>query len=277
MRITYVCTNFNGAQFTHTAVESLLSNRGHQCSVVIVDNRSTQADVEELRRFASRLTDVHLLLNRENLGYFGGLNVGIRYARMRWPEINLYVVGNNDLIFHSKFVDSIEAARETFEQHPVVSPDVVTLAGTHQNPHAIDRISKRRALVYDLYYSNYQLSRVISEVARLTSVLTRRRDQEEWRTARQIHLGHGSCYLLGPVFFANFAELWAPSFLMGEEFFLSKQLGDRGFKIYYEPGIAVTHQDHKTVSTVPPRLIWENSRTAHKACRQLGAFDQCSG
>src|ERR1700676_135036 len=104
--------------------------------------------------------------------------------------------------------------------HPVICPDIVTLDGIHQNPHVIERISRIRELVYDIYYSYYYVALLIRRLASLTARFTDRTDETEWSVRRLIYQGHGACYVLGPAFFRNCAELWAPTFLMGEEFFL---------------------------------------------------------
>ena len=44
---------------------------------------------------------------------------------------------------------------------------------------------------------------------------------------------------------------------MGEEYFLSKQLSDKGLHTYYEPSIKVTHHCHSAIDKIPSRKIWE--------------------
>jgi GT2 family glycosyltransferase len=70
------------------------------------------------------------------------------------------------------------------------------------------------------------------------------------------------------VFFRHFEELWAPSFLMHEEYFLSKQLSDKGLSVYYEPSIKVLHRCHGAMATITSRKAWEAARAAQKIYRQ---------
>jgi GT2 family glycosyltransferase len=144
----------------------------------------------------------------------------------------------------------------------------VTLDGEHQNPHVVKKISKSREVVYDLYYSNYLLARLILWMARATRSLTDREDERQYRTAQPIYQGHGSCYLIGPKFFEHFQELWAPTFLMGEEFFLSKQLSDKGMKTWYTPAIQVTHCCHGALGSLPSKKLWQFARDAHRVYRR---------
>lgn len=268
MKIGFVCTNYNNTKFTREAVHSLLSNQNHDLHIVIVDNKSNPQSVIELLELQADFPQIMIILNEENLGYFRGLNTGIKFLRKHHPLTEFMMVGNNDLTFAPNFINSIEAKKIIFEKYPVVSPDVITVDGVHQNPHVIQRVGKIRELMYDLYFSNYQLGQLIKWLARLSNSFTDRIDEESWETAQPIYQGHGSCYLLGPLFFSEFKELWAPTFLMGEEFFLSKQVTDAGMQIYYEPTIQLTHHWHAAMNDVPSRKVWEISRQSHKIYRK---------
>lgn len=269
MKFGFVFTNYNNSGFTREAVRSIAENPGWDPScVVVVDNRSEPADVEALRRIQADYPGIRLILNAENVGYFRGLNLGIEHLRREHPDVEHVVVGNNDLEFPPGFLDVLVRHRAVLDAHAVVSPDLVTLDGVHQNPHVADTISRKRELVYDLYYANYWLALLIRFVARATRRVTERKDYDAHGVAREIYQGYGACYILGPRFFREFGTLWAPTFLMGEEYFLSRQLEEKGQKVYYEPAILVRHHDHATMGKVPSRKMWEIARDAHKVYRQ---------
>lgn len=266
MQLGYVCTNFNGSAVTRTAIQSLREIRGHEIHVVVVDNASEPSDVAALKTLEDPLTTVVRL--EQNLGYFAGLNAGIRYLREVNPGLNWMVVGNNDLEFPGDFCDRLEQIIPELSQYPVVSPDIVTMDGEHQNPHVLSGISKIRELFYDLYYSNYQIGLLVHALAKKFRRFSKRTDELHWESPGLIYQGHGSAYILGPRFFEIFGELWAPTFLMSEEFFLSKQLSDKGFAVYYDPRICVRHLWHATLDSLPSRRRWEFARDAHRVYRR---------
>lgn len=270
MELGYVCTNFNNSHFTVDAVRSLVASAGavHALHIVVVDNQSAPEHVETLRQLACAHTAVDLLLNEQNVGYFPGLNCGIRRMRERYPETQHLVIGNNDLLFPVDFCATVERNLALLDEHAVVSPDIVTLDGDHQNPHVIRTVSKTRELVYDVYYSNYLLAQAILWAARVSRFVTDRRDEQQHQTTRPIYQGHASCYLIGPKFFRHFQELWAPTFLMGEEYFLSKQLSDQGMQTWYDPAIKLTHCYHGSLRSVPSRKLWQLAREAHEVYRR---------
>lgn len=268
MKIAYVCTSYNNSSFTLAAVGSLMRNANHDIEIFVVDNASREEEVLKLRALADRHPCVHVIECKENTGYFRGLNIGLRTLREQRPDIQWVIAGNNDLEFPDDFCDRVQRHMGELGRRPVISPDIVTLDGEHQNPHVISNISAVREIFYDLYYSNYHLGLLIHKLAKMFPRLSERSDEEQWQTARPIYQGHGSCYLLTPRFFSHFSEFWAPTFMMSEEYFLSKQLKDIGEQVYYTPQIRVTHHWHGSLEKLPSRRRWDMARDAHREYRK---------
>ena len=269
MKIGFVFTNYNNSHYTRQVIHSISLNKGwNDCKVVIVDNKSELLDVQSLEQILKDYPGVKLILNEDNVGYFKGLNVGIKYLKDNFPEIGLMVIGNNDLVFPTDFIEKLEGKADVLDNYAVISPDLITLDGVHQNPHVIEKISSVRELIYDIYYTNYYFSLIIGYLAKLTKGFTDRKDEEQFEVAQTIYQGYGACYILTPKFFKNFDLLWAPTFLMGEEFFLSKQLEEKNLKVYYEPTITVNHHDHATMDKLPGKKLWKISRDSHKIYRK---------
>lgn len=282
MKIGYVCTNYNNSSYTRAAIASLVAgSRASDVCIVVVDNKSNDEDVALLREIGREFPDVELLFSPENVGYFPGLNLGLRHLRQRWPEIEHVVVGNNDLVFPPDFVENIQRHREVLESKAVVAPDIVRPDGLHQNPHVFHPIGRIRRSVWELYYANYASAFFIKHAARLTKRLTARKEtlvgHELHQLPGPIVLGFGACYILGPVFFENFDLLYAPTFLMEEEFFLAEQVKSIGQEMYYDPRFLVFHHDHATTDRVPSKLLWKLSRDAHRVYKRhiaLSPVDQ---
>ncbi len=268
MRIGYVCTSLGTVGFTEAALRTLHAQRGrHEVHAVVVDNGSTAEEVARLREAAARYPHVEVLAGHGNIGYFPGLNLGIERLRASRPDLRHVVAGNNDLEFPEDFVDTLERHREVLDRWMVVSPDLVTPNGVHQNPHVRIPISRGRRAVWAAYYAAFPLARAIAWVAKVTHRYTARPERVHGarlsREAGPMLLGYGACYLLGPRFFERFDRLYGPSFLMFEEYFLSVQLAVAGEAPYYEPGIVVRHMDHATIARMPGRRLWELSRASY--------------
>jgi len=269
MEIGFVFTNYNNSPFTREAIHSIAqNNRWDDSYVVVVDNNSDQKDIELLKQIKRDYPRINLLLNEKNLGYFSGLNVGIKYLRSNNKNINHVIIGNNDLTFPINFIDSILNNTIQFENYAVISPNIITLDGVHQNPHVVKNVSKFREIIYDLYFLNYYFALIIKKIAAITINITDRKDETQFEIAQTIYQGCGACYILGPLFFKYFESLWAPTFLMGEEFFISRQLSSENLQIYYEPTIIINHHCHATMSKIPNKKFWEISRESHRVYRK---------
>jgi GT2 family glycosyltransferase len=274
MRIGFVCTNYNNSRYSRAATASL-HDGGSMADVhcVIVDNNSREQDVAALKEIRRDYPAVELLLHGENVGYFAGLNLGIAHLRARWPDLQHIVVGNNDLVFAPDFVGALRRHREIFDTWAVVAPDLQTPTGGHQNPHVIYPISAFRRTIWDLYYRSYRLAVLIKHFARLTRRVTARDEfapgNRMHETPQPILLGYGACYILGPAFFRHFAQLFAPTFMMQEEFFLAEQLKLIGQTMYYDPRFVVMHHDHASIDELPSRHFWQISQEAHHVYKRF--------
>ena len=277
MKVGFVCTNYNNSSFTRAAVESLYANQpGGDVRIVVVDNKSEAADLEKLADIERTFPEIRLVRNQDNIGYFPGLNIGIRLLRTTWPEIDHVVIGNNDLVFPPNFVQTVQRFRDVFDTWAVVAPDIVTPAGVHQNPHVLHPISRMRKLVWELFYSSYAAAGVIKRVALAARRLTARAEQlpenEIFKRPSPIEMGFGACYILGPRFFQAFDALCAPTFLMEEEFFLTEQVKSIGQRVYYDPRFVVQHHDHATTDLRPSRRYWETLRDGHRVYKRYLAL-----
>ena len=273
MKLGFVCTNYNNSAFTRAAVESLhAGGRAAGVRVVVVDNRSGAEDIESLRTIPDAFPGVEILLNPENIGYFPGLNVGIRHLRARAPEVEHLVVGNNDLSFPPGFVDTVESHREVLDTWAVVSPDLVTPGGVHQNPHVLHPIGRLRKLAWDAYFLTYGTGVVVKHAARAARRFTVRAENDSssqlHRTPGPVEQGYGACYLLGPCFFRPFDRRCAPTFMMQEEFFLGEQLKLIGQQTFYDPRFVVKHHGHATTDRLPSRRQWAIGQEAHRVYKR---------
>ena len=158
MRIGFVFTNFNNSLLTIQSVKSIEDNRlDVECRVVIVDNDSTCGEKQILAE-AIMPSFVKILWNKNNIGYFSGLNSGLDDINDGDFDCDLIIIGNNDLVFDEVFFKSICNNYHKMINHSVVCPSILTIDGVYQNPHLFKEVGRLREFVWDLFYSNYFLS-----------------------------------------------------------------------------------------------------------------------
>jgi len=267
MKYAFICTNYNNSHYTEGAVDTLIAGDNPPALIVVVDNDSTAEQQAELRRLVEGKPTVELLFSDKNVGYFAGLNLGLHRARALVPDADAYIVGNNDMEFPADFGTQLARRAETIAARLVVAPNIVTVTGIRQNPHAIRPISRFRDLVLDGYAASFTLARLLTWIARRTQKTTRRSDVDRHNDEGFIFMGLGACYILSPRFMETVGELPAEVFLMHEEFFLSRRIAEEGETVYYVPDIVVTHHDHGSIGSVSSRLIWNHWRASHKRYR----------
>lgn len=272
--IGIVVTNYNNSKLTIDLIESLSTQSYQSFKLCVVDCASSEDQKSKLRTCIEQKDDRFVLLPlTENIGYFPGINEGLRFLG-GVGALDCVVIGNNDLIFPSDFCSLV---RSFFLQNPhqfVLAPDIMTLTGEHQNPHVRNRISAMREKIYDLYYSSYFVAFCIGFISRCLGRLSSRGDEDTFATAGFIEQGFGAVYVLGPKFFKSFDRLESPSFLYHEEAFLTTQLSRIGERVYYDPSIRVVHVCKGSTSALQSYDKW---KIASKSHWELRAVEKSSG
>jgi GT2 family glycosyltransferase len=107
-----VLLNWNGWRDTVACLQSLLGSDYPNCSVIVVDNGSTDDSVSKIREAHPW---VEILETHINLGFSGGNNYGIRLALDR--HVKFVWLLNNDTIIHKHSLRELVAFAE---ENPLV-------------------------------------------------------------------------------------------------------------------------------------------------------------
>ena len=100
--VYFITVNFNNSDSTINYIHSIrnLTPTQDDINIIIVDNNSEESDFNELETTIKHVKNVKLIRSESNLGYFGGLNVGISsISYMSIESAKLLVIGNNDVLF----------------------------------------------------------------------------------------------------------------------------------------------------------------------------------
>lgn len=76
--VSVIVVNYNGRSYLKTCLDSLLATVGQEVELLLIDNQSSDDSVDFVQR---NYPQVRLIQNRENSGYAGGNNLGVRYAQ----------------------------------------------------------------------------------------------------------------------------------------------------------------------------------------------------
>lgn len=271
MEISFVIVSYNDADLTINCINSIINQEySDLClfNIVVVDN-SIDNYFSEIISVRFSEAKVYLLHDGNNYGYFGGLNKGLEYLS-NIGFTGSIVICNNDLIFDISFLSVFKNNFQFLNKHYVISPFIINMSREVQNPHVIEKISFFREIVYDLYHSNFIMSRVILFMNKLIGKYFKRGDEIAGCNSNQfIYQGYGACYILSNKFLSKYKRLFNPSFLMYEEYFLSYQLYLKGDKVFYFNELKVNHMEHSSVNKISSKSLWLFSKSSHKQYRLL--------
>jgi GT2 family glycosyltransferase len=275
MKFVFIAVNYNGSQHTENFLQSLqemtLPNNDI-LEAIIVDSKSSDADLAMVKNSISKRSFARLIVQKNNYGYFKGLNAGIKNCSK--CDNTLLIVGNNDLKFASDFILHLKGI--PYENDVmVIAPNIVTLDGRKQNPHVVSSVAKLELIKSRIYFSNYyvgQASRYIYALFRLVAknvFLKSKKIEKNAEFGRiKIKRGIGACYVLTPNFFQYYELLDDRVFLWGEEALLSNQVECVGGCTLYDPMIKITHCESASVRFIEKRERYDIVRASYKIYRQ---------
>jgi GT2 family glycosyltransferase len=102
--ISVIIVNYNGLHFLDACLSSLSRQTFRDFEIILVDNASDDGSVEYIQ---SRYPVVRIVINKENHGFAGGINDGIRVARG-----DSILTLNNDTIADPQFLENIVKGME---------------------------------------------------------------------------------------------------------------------------------------------------------------------
>ncbi len=110
-RVAVVVLNYKGIEDTINCLESLEKQTFKHFTIVAVENGSGDTSVAEFKKLERKYGDkLQTLYNRENLGFTGGVNTGIRWAlKHGFDGIALF---NNDAIAAPNWLEELVKAHE---------------------------------------------------------------------------------------------------------------------------------------------------------------------
>ena len=116
-KVYIILLNWNGLNDTLECLDSVYRLDYPDFEVIVVDNCSSDASVETIRR---KFPQVILIENTKNLGFTGGNNIGMRYAVSLGAD---YVwLLNNDTVVEPDSLAKLVAEAEKSPQIGIVSP-----------------------------------------------------------------------------------------------------------------------------------------------------------
>lgn len=215
-KIYVIILNWNNFTDTEKCIDSLLSIRNSSIRPVIIDNHSTDDCVKLLK---SKYDHLPILVSNKNIGYAGGMNLGIKYALNN--SADYIIISNNDIIYPKDFLAPLLQTIQKDDSIGIVSPKVLYVHDRQKIYCAGGDLKIFRG----------------SGVATFQGKEAKKYGNEE----REISMAEGSCFLAKK-------QVFEKSGLFREEFFMyfeDLEFSDRvrkNYKIYYTPKSIIYHK-----------------------------------
>ncbi len=120
-KVTVVIVNWNGERFLDRCLSALLAQTVTPHEIILVDNASSDASLDVVRRFPS----VRLLAQNENLGFARGNNLAIKAAAAESEWIALL---NPDAFVEPRWLESFLSAVRDYSDFDVFGSKLVNAA-----------------------------------------------------------------------------------------------------------------------------------------------------
>lgn len=223
--VSIVTVNYNNAAVTCELLRSLLANSYRQLEVIVVDNASVEDPTEALLAISP---SVKVIRNKENMGFAGGNNVGIKAATGKF-----YFLVNND----TEFTDGlIEGLLNIFRQYPdagIASPKfhyffqkgTIEYAGYH----GVDILTGRNSMIG-----------------------CREKDQGQYDEVKETNYAHGGAMMISREALEKVGLMPEVYFLYYEEFDWCEMFKRKGYKVYYQYKSLIYHKESMTTGKNSP-------------------------
>lgn len=258
MKFGFVILHYLTDNDTIECVQSILERFGRDdYEIVIVDNFSNNGSAERIQEKIRNNDRIHLLLNKENLGFAKGNNVGYSYCK-NILKCDFILVLNNDIILDSHNLLSCVVEDWENRDAAVIGPDIVSLVDHgHQNPMKVSDFSNRNAVKKDIL--RYQVLLVLNNIGIYDFMLRLVGNHSNSPSISETYITkissdcqlHGAFIIFTPTFVKEMDIAFCPeTFMYMEESILFQICKNKDFKTLYDPRITVFHKEDSATNAL---------------------------
>ena len=224
-----IILNWNGLEDTSELLESLSKISYRNYTIVIVDNNSANDEAEKIENLCRG--KAHLIKSKENLGFSGGNNVGIKYSLEKKADYILLL--NNDTTVRPDFMEILADKSETSAKAGIVAPRI----NYYDDPKKI-------------WSDGGKISRIRGSGFAYSDKL----ETEANRLDRSVTFVSGCCMLIKRDVFLKIGMFDENYFLYTEDTDLCFRTIKAGYKIYVVPKSKIFHKVNNSTSSNYPTL-----------------------
>ena len=242
MKIVFVVLHYCQISVTVDCISSLLRLKGNPL-VVVVDNASPDGSGSVLKERYKGSGVVHFILNNHNLGFARANNIGYAYAKKELAADVIVVINNDTIIKDKEFVEKLLSS-PFLHSHHIIAPDIINMAGNHQNPKALQPPS------YKLIINNYRkaiLNRLIYSIPIIGDIKSIMISSSKYHQPKreeiiEMIVPHGAAVIYTPLWINKEDIAFYPgTFMYCEESILIYYIINKHYKTVYCPDFEIIH------------------------------------
>ncbi|MCU9807033.1 glycosyltransferase [Paraclostridium sp. AKS46] len=251
MHVVFVILHYLTIDDTIECVESINNNIVYDnYSIVIVDNGSKNNTGEILLKTYENKKNIKVILNKENIGFAKGNNIGFRYAKHKLKADFIVMINNDTVINQKEFCKNIIELHST-NKFDIAGPKIISLVDNEmQNPvpvqfKSIKDVKIKIKKFYILLFLNYLKLDGILQYIKNKAI--KKNDTPHEFLDFQLH---GSCLIFSKKYINMYQGLNPNTFMYCEEDILKYiSLRDR-LKMTYSDSIEIYHKEDSATDEV---------------------------
>lgn len=209
-----------------------LSQKTVQVTVVVIDNNAKEPFADD--NYSAKRFPLTILQNKENLGFSGGHNVGIKYALKSGADY--VVIINNDTVVHEDLIEELVSVVKSDDKIGIVAPKIYFAKGFEFHKGRYTASEEGKVFWYAGGMTDW--SNVIAHHRGVDQV-----DHGQYNTVEKTDFASGCCMLIKKEVFEKVGMFDEKYFLYYEDSDLCARVKKVGYKIMYAPKAVLWHQN----------------------------------
>ncbi|SHG69494.1 glycosyltransferase family 2 protein [Flagellimonas flava] len=231
--VSIITINYNESGVTLDLLRSIRGLSYPNYEVVVVDNASPEDNPDVIKE---QFPEVNLIKSKENLGFAGGNNLGVKQAN---GDYLLFI--NNDTIVPENFIEPLVETLEDDETIGMVSPKIKF----HWDPSLIQ-------------YAGY--TPMSHWTIRNNSIGYHQKDDGTFDQPGETQSIHGAAMMVPKRIVEKVGTMTEIYFLYYEEHDWAEMVKRAGYKIYYQPKSYILHKESVSTGKFSPLKTYYISR-----------------
>jgi GT2 family glycosyltransferase len=231
--VSIITINYNESEVTMDLLQSIRGLTYSKYEVIVVDNASPNDNPDGIKE---KYPEVTLIKSKENLGFAGGNNLGVKKAK---GDYLLFI--NNDTIVPNDFIEPLVETLQEDETIGMVSPKIKF----HWDSTLIQ-------------YAGY--TPMSHWTIRNNSIGYHKKDNGDFDKAGETQSIHGAAMMVPISVVEKVGMMTEIYFLYYEEHDWAEMVKRAGYKIFYQPKSHILHKESVSTGKFSPLKTYYISR-----------------